>query len=145
MTNGVEMAKFRRTTRGTLSGLPKDYRLNRSPKFREVIRILRLELNLILSSRMAAICRDSEGWDTVSRLREFDITPCFEEGVIISGLLSVVFILTLLKTVTICFKKPLERSHKSIQILFIKLVCPSFLPILLIFIDVFNRCCWALP
>jgi hypothetical protein len=28
-----------------------------------------------------AICRDIEGWDTVSRLRDFDTTPGFEEGV----------------------------------------------------------------
>jgi ATP-binding cassette subfamily C (CFTR/MRP) protein 1 len=85
-----------------------------------------LELDLNLSSRMA-VCRDSEGWDAVSRLREFDITPCFEEGVIISSLLSVIFILTLLRTITIYFNQSLERSHKSIQILSIKLVASFFL------------------
>ena len=73
-----------------------------------------------------AICRDSEGWRTISRLRDFDFTPCFEEGVIISGLLSVVFVLTLLRTVSIYFNQPLERSHKSIQVLTIKLVRPFF-------------------
>ena len=90
-------------------------------------KILRLELDLYLSSRMAGVCRDIEGWGVVSRLREFDITPCFEEGVIISGLLSAVFILTLLRTVIIYFNQPLERSHKSIQILSFKLVRSFFL------------------
>ena len=83
------------------------------------------QLFLNLSPRMA-ICRDSEGWDAVSRLRVFDITPCFEEGVIISGLLSAVLILTLARTISIYFKQPLERSHKSTQNLTIKLVRPSF-------------------
>ena len=64
----------------------------------------------------------------VSRLRDFDTTPCFEEGVIISGLLSAVFILTLSRTISIYFNQPLERSHKSIQILTIKLVRLSFSP-----------------
>jgi hypothetical protein len=102
-------------------------------------------LDLNLSSGMAAICRDIEGWGTVSRLREFDITPCFEEGIILSGLLSVVFILALLRTVTIYFNQSLERSHKSIQFLSIKLVRPLFSTILLIFMVVFNRFFWALP
>jgi ATP-binding cassette, subfamily C (CFTR/MRP), member 1 len=83
------------------------------------------ELDLNLPTRMA-ICRDSEGWHTVSRLRNFDFTPCFEEGIIISGLLSGVFILTLLRTLSIYFNQPLERSHKSIQVLTIKLVRLSF-------------------
>ena len=73
-----------------------------------------------------AICRDGEGWNAVSRLRDFDITPCFEEGVIIPSLLSAVFILTLARTISIYFKQPLERSHKSTQILTIKLVRTSF-------------------
>ena len=90
-------------------------------------KILRLELDLYLSSRMAGVCRDIEGWGMVSRLREFDITPCFEEGVIISSLLFAVFILTLLRTITIYFNQPLERSHKSIQILSFKLVRSFFL------------------
>ena len=73
-----------------------------------------------------ATCRDKEGWDAVSRLRDFDITPCFEEGVIISSLLSAVFILTLARTISIYSNQPLKRSHKSTQILAIKLVRLSF-------------------
>lgn len=83
------------------------------------------QLDLNLSTRME-ICRDSEGWHRFSRLRDFDITPCFEEGVIISSLLTAVFILTLSRTISLYFNQPLERSHKSIQILTIKLVRPSF-------------------
>ena len=72
------------------------------------------------------ICRDSEGWDAVSRLRDFDTTPCFEEGVIISSLLSAVLILSLARTISVYSNQPLERSHKSTQILAIKLVRLSF-------------------
>ncbi|THH19236.1 hypothetical protein EW146_g1884 [Bondarzewia mesenterica] len=28
-------------------------------------------------------CRDAEGWGPLSRLRQFDLTPCFEEGIIL--------------------------------------------------------------
>ena len=75
----------------------------------------------------------------VSRLRDFDITPCFEEGVIIPSLLSAVLIFTLARTIFIYSNQPLERSHKSYQILAIKLVRPSFLPYNNSF-HVFNRC-----
>ena len=109
-------------------------------------KILRLELDLYLSSRMAGVCRDIEGWGTVSRLREFDITPCFEEGVIISSLLFAVFILTLLRTITIYFNQPLERSHKSTQILAIKLVRRSgSFSRYDTNLHIFNRCFWLLP
>ncbi|KAI6099033.1 hypothetical protein F5141DRAFT_1144217 [Pisolithus sp. B1] len=37
---------------------------------------------------MATQCRDSEGWRTVSALRQFDISLCFEEGVIFCALSS---------------------------------------------------------
>ncbi|KAI6120104.1 P-loop containing nucleoside triphosphate hydrolase protein [Pisolithus croceorrhizus] len=37
---------------------------------------------------MATQCRDSEGWRTVSALRQFDFSLCFEEGVIFCALLS---------------------------------------------------------
>ena len=100
------------------------------------------QLDSNLPTRME-ICRDSEGWERVSRRRDFDTTPCFEEGVIICSLLSAVLILTLLRTISIYFKQPLERSPKSIQILTVKLVSPSFSPY-----DTdlhsFNRCFWAL-
>ena len=104
-----------------------------------------LQLDLDLTSRMAAICRDSEGWNAVSRLRDFDTTPCFEEGVIISGLLSAVLILTLARTIPIYFKQPLERSHKSIQFLTIKLVRLSLSPYDTNVLISFNRCFWARP
>ena len=38
-------------------------------------------------------CRDPEGWGPVSRLRQFDLTPCFEEGVVLSSLLVVFAVL----------------------------------------------------
>ena len=36
-----------------------------------------------------ATCRDIEGWHIVSNLREFDLTLCFEEGVILTSLLTI--------------------------------------------------------
>ncbi|KAF8159727.1 multidrug resistance-associated ABC transporter [Crassisporium funariophilum] len=68
-----------------------------------------------------AACHDKEGWDVVSRLRDFDTTPCFEEGIIISGLLVGVFALSLLRTLSLCWNEPLERSKKSVLVLWAKL------------------------
>jgi hypothetical protein len=33
-------------------------------------------------------CRDIEGWRAISRLRSFDTTPCFEEGILLPSLLA---------------------------------------------------------
>uniref|UniRef100_A0A8H8CHK1 Metal resistance protein YCF1 n=1 Tax=Psilocybe cubensis TaxID=181762 RepID=A0A8H8CHK1_PSICU len=68
-----------------------------------------------------ATCHDPEGWQAVSRLRDFDLTPCFEEGLLLSSLLSVAFAFTLLRSLAVCLKQPLERSRRSIWNLRIKL------------------------
>ncbi|KAF8202113.1 multidrug resistance-associated ABC transporter [Pholiota molesta] len=60
-----------------------------------------------------AACHDREGWRPVSRLRDFDLTPCFEEAAILSGLLAAVFLLAVLRTLTICLREPLQLSRKS--------------------------------
>ena len=47
-----------------------------------------------------ATCRTTygghhEGWGPVSTLREFDLTPCFEEGIVLSTLLVVLLVVSL--------------------------------------------------
>jgi ATP-binding cassette, subfamily C (CFTR/MRP), member 1 len=39
-----------------------------------------------------ATCRDLEGWRIVSNLREFDLTLCFEEGIILTSLLAILLL-----------------------------------------------------
>jgi hypothetical protein len=69
------------------------------------------------------VCRDIEGWKAISRLREFDTTPCVEEGIITFGLLAAVLLLSTLKSFSFfLFNEPLERTHKSILFLRAKLV-----------------------
>jgi hypothetical protein len=69
-----------------------------------------------------ASCRDPEGWRARSQLRDFDLTPCFEEGVLLSSLLTVAALACLLRTFAICTKEPLERSRRSRVVLWAKLV-----------------------
>ena len=77
-----------------------------------------------------ATCHDIEGWRAVSRLRDFDLTPCFEEGIVLSGLLSATLLLSLIRTFWICLREPLERSRKSHSLLRAKLVgCSPLKPL----------------
>ncbi|KAL4264103.1 ATP-binding cassette transporter C [Pleurotus pulmonarius] len=50
-----------------------------------------------------AHCRDPEGWRVISHLRDFDTTPCFEEGIVLSGLLTGVLVLSLLRSLELGF------------------------------------------
>lgn len=50
-----------------------------------------------------AHCHDPEGWRVVSHLRDFDTTPCFEEGIVLSGLLTGVLVLSLLRSLELGF------------------------------------------
>jgi hypothetical protein len=67
-------------------------------------------------------CRDREGWSPVSDLRSFDLTPCFEEGIILSTLLVVLLILGAYRSWSLRSLPVTERSRKSIWILRAKLV-----------------------
>src|SRR6266511_2892466 len=69
-----------------------------------------------------ATCRDIEGWKAVSHLREFDSTPCFEEGIVIFSLLTVVLLSSIFKSVSLRIYEPLVKTRKSIWFLKIKLV-----------------------
>ncbi|KAF8074805.1 multidrug resistance-associated ABC transporter [Lyophyllum atratum] len=68
-----------------------------------------------------AICRDPEGWRVVSRIREFDTTLCFEEGVLLSALLGALLILATWRSLAL-FRAPYqERPSKSRWLLAAKL------------------------
>ncbi|KAG5222619.1 Metal resistance protein [Salix suchowensis] len=49
-----------------------------------------------------AHCHDPEGW-RVSHISGFDTTPCFEEGIVLSGLLTGVLVLCLLRSLELGF------------------------------------------
>ncbi|CAA7267383.1 unnamed protein product [Cyclocybe aegerita] len=68
-----------------------------------------------------ATCRDIEGWQLVSRLRDFDTTPCFEEGFLISGLLAAALLIAVSKSLALYNTDPSARSRKSTWILRAKL------------------------
>ena len=70
-----------------------------------------------------AACRDIEGWRAISQLRNFDTTPCFEEGVLLPSLLAAIFLAATMGSLFHLYKEPLERSRNSIRILKAKLVC----------------------
>ncbi|KJA15567.1 hypothetical protein HYPSUDRAFT_48272 [Hypholoma sublateritium FD-334 SS-4] len=58
-------------------------------------------------------CRNKEGWRTVSSQRDFDLTPCFEEGVLIAGILAAVGLLAVFKTLLLCVQTPHSISRTS--------------------------------
>lgn len=64
-----------------------------------------------------ATCNDDEGWVPVSRHRPFDLTSCFEEGIVLSSLSATLVIASLLISLHDCLKPPLARSLKSRWIL----------------------------
>jgi len=66
----------------------------------------------------------SEGWGPVSKLREFDLTPCFEEGIILSTLLVVLLVVSLFRlweTKSAAVNRTL--TCRSASVLKAKLVC----------------------
>jgi len=77
-----------------------------------------------------ATCRTTyhghhERWGPVSKLREFDLTPCFEEGIILSTLLVVLLLVSLFRlweTKSVTVNRTL--TSRSASVLKAKLVCP---------------------
>lgn len=66
-----------------------------------------------------------EGWGPVSSLREFDLTPCFEEGIILPTLLVVLLLISLSSlqgTKSAAANRIL--TSRSASVLKAKLVCP---------------------
>ncbi|KAJ8516868.1 hypothetical protein ONZ45_g5873 [Pleurotus djamor] len=68
-----------------------------------------------------ASCRDAEGWQFVSRIRTFDTTPCFEEGIINSSILVAFLIIAVLRVLELSFTDAKARDFKSRTILYAKL------------------------
>ena len=69
------------------------------------------------------LCGDPyEGWGPVSHIRQFDLTPCFEEGVILSSLLVVFIAFAVFRCHALRSFDPYPRCRKSVHILRAKLV-----------------------
>ena len=69
-----------------------------------------------------ATCRDLEGWRIVSWLREFDLTLCFEEGIILTSLLTILLLSALCRIFTLTRLPSRDISRKSRWRLWAKLV-----------------------
>lgn len=72
-------------------------------------------------SRMAT-CHDPEGWRIISRIRDFDTSLCFEEGVLLSGLLAALLVVATAKSLTLAPDLSKERTRNSWYLLCTKLV-----------------------
>ncbi|EIN06055.1 multidrug resistance-associated ABC transporter [Punctularia strigosozonata HHB-11173 SS5] len=66
-------------------------------------------------------CRDREGWKPVSDIRNFDLTPCFEEGILLSTLLVALLVLAIGQSWRLRSLSTIERSRRSVWILRAKL------------------------
>jgi ATP-binding cassette subfamily C (CFTR/MRP) protein 1 len=71
---------------------------------------------------MIVTCHNAEGWNPVSRIRAFDSTPCFEEGIILAALLGSLLVLGLVRVLTTRSHPQLNRSRNSQWLLWAKLV-----------------------
>ncbi|KAJ6497380.1 hypothetical protein C8R45DRAFT_1071980 [Mycena sanguinolenta] len=71
---------------------------------------------------MAHFCRDVEGFTPFSRVRDFDLTPCFEEGILNSSLLGVLLLWSVLGSLYLCLVESQTRSRKSRVILGAKIL-----------------------
>jgi hypothetical protein len=67
-------------------------------------------------------CRDEEGWVVVSRQRAFDVTPCFEEGILFPSLLAALLVIGLVRSLTLAILDARHISSRSRWILRLKLV-----------------------
>lgn len=74
-----------------------------------------------------ATCNHIEGWGPVSRLRPFDLTPCFEEGILFSVPLGSLIILSLIRVYQLYRLAALHRTQKTnVWLLWGKLVRGHF-------------------
>ncbi|KAJ6591736.1 P-loop containing nucleoside triphosphate hydrolase protein [Mycena vulgaris] len=71
-------------------------------------------------------CRDVEGFNIISSLREFDLTFCFEEGILLSGILAVLLIWSVIRSLSLFLGDVQKRSTKSRVILGAKLALLTF-------------------
>lgn len=74
------------------------------------------------------LCRHPEGWGPVSRLRPFDLTPCFEDAVLFSVPLVLLTALSLLRSWHLSRLSALRRTQRiNTWLLWAKLVRGSAL------------------
>jgi ATP-binding cassette subfamily C (CFTR/MRP) protein 1 len=81
------------------------------------------------------LCHHPEGWGPVSRLRSFDLTPCFEDAVLFSVPLGLLIAVSLLRLWHLSRLSALHRTQRiNTWLLWAKLVrvCLSALPLLLL-------------
>ncbi|KAI0763773.1 metal resistance protein YCF1 [Trametes elegans] len=68
------------------------------------------------------VCRgDPEGWAPASRIRPFDLTPCFEEGAVLSSLSALFILAAFISSWSIRSREVRQRSRRSIWVLRAKL------------------------
>lgn len=67
-------------------------------------------------------CRNLEGWGPVSQQRQFDLTPCFEEGGLQSTTLVLFFIFAAFRCWALGGLDSITRNKKSVWVLRSKLV-----------------------
>jgi ATP-binding cassette, subfamily C (CFTR/MRP), member 1 len=76
---------------------------------------------------LGVLCHHHEGWGPVSRLRPFDLTPCFEEAVLFSFPLAFLIVLGLFRAWYLFKRCALQRTQKiNMWFLWIKLVRRPF-------------------
>jgi hypothetical protein len=69
------------------------------------------------------MCHHPEGWGPISRLRPFDLTPCFEDAVLFSVPSAVLVVLGLLRMLHLSRQPALQRAQKiNTWLLWAKLV-----------------------
>ncbi|KAF7294499.1 hypothetical protein MKEN_01442500 [Mycena kentingensis (nom. inval.)] len=71
----------------------------------------------------AMACNDPEGFRVVSDRRPFDLTLCFEEGVLLSSLLAVLLVASVLSSLSLCLLESRKRATRSNVVLGLKLTC----------------------
>ncbi|KAF9005892.1 metal resistance protein YCF1 [Cyathus striatus] len=71
------------------------------------------------------VCRDPQGWGPVSPTTEFDVTPCFQEGILLSTVLAALLILAAFQSIALSYQNLLTRSSKSRTTLVVKLTLLS--------------------
>ncbi|KAF8513407.1 P-loop containing nucleoside triphosphate hydrolase protein [Hysterangium stoloniferum] len=67
-------------------------------------------------------CDDKEGWGPVSQDRDFDLTVCFEEGVLIPGILSLLLGVGFIRVCVLARRDPVPRNTRSCRVLYAKLL-----------------------
>ena len=79
-----------------------------------VVQKARAIAHVNLSKMALAQCRDRDGWEWTSRIRDFDLSLCAEEGVILTSLLAIVTVAALARIARLSYlpARVLSRSGR---------------------------------